>query len=282
MLTLAELVYVLVIPALAAGVIAGVARWRRGAWAMPLAVGAGFMAGYACLGVPRLPPRDGTDWLFWLTGPLALVGALAATTRHRLGSIYGATAGPIALAIVWPLTPGTVSPTTALTICLALAIVGTALTFIAGWVEEKIGPVPVVAGLCAAVGAAGVEVMSSHLRTVGIQGIVAAAALGAVTFLVTGLRAARGVAVVAVGLLAGFLVGGHFYPDPGVSGAHFVLLMLAPALLALGAVLPVRRQWLRGAVAVAAVLMYVAAVVAPTAYRAKQAADTDPYSAYGQ
>src|SRR4051812_20720167 len=79
MVTPSELLRVLLAPIFVSALLAGIGRWRRWAWAMPIAVGAGFVAGYALIGVPKLPPVDGTDWLFWLTAPVTACAALDAT-----------------------------------------------------------------------------------------------------------------------------------------------------------------------------------------------------------
>ena len=102
MLTVAELVRALLVPAVIAGLIAALGRWRGWNWMPPVAVGAGFLAGYAAFGVPTLPPRDGTDWLFWLAIPLTLLGVVDATVlRERR---WGWAVGGVAAGLV-PLVP---------------------------------------------------------------------------------------------------------------------------------------------------------------------------------
>jgi hypothetical protein len=53
--------------------------YRSRSWAGPLAVGLGFVAGFAALFAwPELPPRDVVEWLAWLAMPLALAGTVEA------------------------------------------------------------------------------------------------------------------------------------------------------------------------------------------------------------
>lgn len=295
MLTLDELARALLAPVLVAAAMAAVGAWRRWAWLLPVAAGAGFLTGFALFGVPRLPPRDGTDWLFWLALPLTAAGVTDAVLQHRpawrrYGWLAGAVMGATAFVIVRPLVPASVSTGTLITLAPALAAAGAALVLAAGWAEPRVGAWAVVTAFCVAVGGVGVVVMSSHLRIVGIYGIAASAALGPVAVGAGRFRDAdrpgRAVAVVAVGLLAGLLAGGRYYPDPGVSWVNFVVLVAAPALLLLGALLPVKRAWVRGAAAVLAVALAVGAVTVPTALEAKRAAEAesseDPYSGYYQ
>src|SRR5688572_242189 len=133
MLTGQELIHALLVPVLVAGVLAAVGRWRRWPWAMPLATGAGFLAGYALLRLPSLPPRDGTDWLFWLTIPLTVL-AMAAAVLSNGGSDtlvrHAAESGDVlvprsdANAAKWNWTFGAAAGLVALVIMLPLARVG--------------------------------------------------------------------------------------------------------------------------------------------------------------
>ena len=297
MLTPEELARAILVPLLVAVVIAALGTWRRRwAWALPVAAGAGFLAGFALFGVPRLPPRDGTDWLFWLAFPLAALGAADTLLQRyprwrRFGWLAGAAAGAAVFVIGRPLVPGGLSASTLATDALAYAAAGAALVYTAHWVEPRVGSWAVVAAFCITVGGAGVVVMSSHLRIVGIYGLAASAALGPVAAFAVRFRGGepnrpgRGVAVLAAGLLAGLLAGGRYYPDPGVSTAHLFVLTAAPVLVSLGALLPIKRPWVRGAVAVLAVAVAVGAVAVPTALEAKRAAEAtpdDPYGAYYQ
>jgi hypothetical protein len=283
MIAPSELLRVLLAPVLVSALIAGIGWWRRWAWAMPLAAGAGFVTGYALLGVPKLPPRDGTDWLFWMAIPVTLLGVLDATVNGRWGWALGAAAGAMAVVIGLPLAPHAVSHASLYGTAALLALGGSAVCFAAHFAERRVTPAAVVGALCVAVGGAAVVVMSSNLRIVGVYGIAASAALGPVAVLMGRVRAARSVAVVAVVLLAGLLAGGRFYPDPGVTWINLTVLFFAPALVLAAAYVPGKRDWVRGAFAVLVVAIAVAIVTGPTALAAKKAAEeaeTDPYAGY--
>jgi hypothetical protein len=285
MITSGELIRVLLAPIVVAAAIAGIGRWRRWAWAMPLAAGAGFVTGYALLGVPKLPPRDGTDWLFWVAIPATLLGVLDAMLGRRWGWALGGFAGVAAIVVGMPLAPHAVSHASLFGTAALLALGGLAVCLAAHFGERRVTPAAVVAALCITLGGTAVVVLSSNLRIVGVYGIAAAAAVGPVAVLAGRLNAGRSVAVVAVALLAGLLAGGRFYPDPGVTWTNFVILLFAPVLLLAGAFIRAKRDWIRGVVAVLAVAIAVAAVTAPTALAAKKAAEeaeTDPYSSYYQ
>src|SRR3954470_21230997 len=127
MVTPSELLRVLLGPILVAGVIAAISRWRRWAWGMPVAAGAGFLAGYALIGVPKLPPRDGTDWLFWLAIPATLLGVVDATVGRRWGWALGLAAGMVALVVVLPLPAETVPRGSLYAAAALLALAGAAV-----------------------------------------------------------------------------------------------------------------------------------------------------------
>jgi hypothetical protein len=264
--------------------VAALGHWRGWAWAMPVAAGAGFITSYALLGIPKLPPRDGTDWLFWVAIPVTLLGVVDAMVGGRWGWVLGAAAGGAMLVIVRPLAPDAVSMGELLGMTMALAGVGALLCLGARFAEWRIGAPAIVAALCITLGGAAVVVLSSNLRIVGIYGIALSAGLGPVAVLAGDhLRAGRSVAVVAIPLLAGLLAAGRYYADPGVSWSNFAVLMLAPALLPLSALPPGKRVWIRGVLAVVAVAITVAAVTMPTVLAAKKAAEStanDPYAGY--
>jgi hypothetical protein len=279
--TSAELLRGILAPLLFSMAIAGIARWRRWVWAMPLAAGAGFLSGYALLGLPRLPPRDGTDWLFWLAIPVTLLGMLDGVTRRRWGWIMGSAAGAVALVVTWPLLePHSISLAAICATALAMAAAGAALAWIADIAEPRIGAGWLIAVFCIVAGGAALVVLSSNIRIVGIDGFAAAAALAPTAVFAGPLRAGRGVAMVAVGLLSGLLVGGHYYADPGLTFTHLIVLMAFPALLLPAMLVPGRRNWVRGIIVVATTAGVVAAIAVPTALQAKKAAEADPYDAY--
>jgi hypothetical protein len=274
MLNWQELVRVVLVPLVVAAAIAGLGRWRRWPWAMPAAAGAGFLSGYVLLGVPRLPPRDGTDWLFWAAIPLTFLGIADAWARRRWTWVLGASAGAVAFALIQPLAESGVSAGALYGMPLLLAAVGAVLCLVIDLSDRRIGPVAVVAALCVVAGGTAVVVLSSNLRIVGLYGIAASVALGTVAVAVFGSRLAAGgsVGIVAIPIVAGLLVAGRYYPDPGVSWTNFVVLMASPLLLLIGAAVPGRRNWVPGLAAVVLVAVAVGCVAAPTALTAMKAA----------
>lgn len=282
MLTGRELLYAIGVPVIVSALIALLGFWRRWAWAMPLAAGVGFVAGYYELsGVPRLPPLDGTDWLFWAAIPVTGLGVVDAAVRVRWGWLLGAAAGAVVLRIGWPLVQNHAVPAAELCgFALIATVLGAGLSWAVCVAEPRLGSPAAIGALCVATGAAGVVVLSSHLRVVGVYGIAAAAALGPVAVLTGWVRAARSVAVVAFPLLAGLLIGGHYYPDPGVPWTQAAILIAAPVLLLPCSLIPIGRKWIRGTLAVALVAIVVGAVAGPTALAAKKASEADPYGGY--
>ncbi len=275
MLNWQELVRVVLVPLVVAAAIAGLGRWRRWLWAMPAAAGAGFLAGYALLGVPGLPPRDGTDWLFWVAVPLTFLGIADALARRRWGWVLGASAGAVAFALIRPLWQSGVSAGALYGIPLLLSVVGAVLCLVIDLSERRVGSVAVVAALCVVLGGTAVVVLSSNLRIVGLYGIAASVALGPVGAVAGRLAAGRSVGVLTIPIVAGLLVAGRYYPDPGVSWTNFVVLMASPLLVLIAAALPGRKNWARGLVAVVLVAVAVGCVAAPTALTAMKAAEVN-------
>lgn len=286
MLTNREILFGIMLP-LAVAVVIGLIAWRtKQAWLLPLGGGIGFLVGYASslgstggFGLPRLPPGDGTDWLFWAALPAIALAMLAGWLGWRWLAILGAWAGVVVWAIARPLVPGTLSAAAAVEIGVAAGVIGVIVVGVHSLVAARIGHGWSVLSLCIVLGGAGVTVLSSNLRTVGVYGIGAAAAVGGLVLFAQRLKAAPAVAILAASILCGLLAGGRFYPDPGVSWVGVAVLLASPLLMLAGLVVPSKRGWVRGAVAVLAVTIAVAAITAPAALAAKRAAEADPYSA---
>jgi hypothetical protein len=287
MITPSELLRVLLAPLIVSALIAVIGRWRRWTWAMPLAAGAGFIAGFALIGVPKLPPRDGTDWLFWLAIPATAVGIIHALPLGR-GRVLNHvtppwTPGLVACVIVLPLRES-VAPPVVLMMVFGFIVAGYAVHFALGYAGQRLGTTTIVAAMCVSVAASAVVLLSTNTRILGIYGIAAAAALGAVAVLAGPMRAGRPVAIVAMSLLAGLLAGGHFYADPGITWLQAGVLFVAPAAVLVGSKIPVGRHvWARGLISLALVVAVVSAVTIPAALAAKQAAEQtsdDPYAQY--
>src|SRR5687768_8876016 len=150
MLTIDEALRVVLAPMLAATAIAAIGWWRRWPWALPAAAGAGFFAGYAFVGVPRWPPLDGTDWLFWCALPVTALGVIDALIGRRGGWVAGTAAGVVAGIIVAPLAPHAVSNAAMVGTALAMAAAGAGLCYAARLIAKRVGPRTLVAGLCVA------------------------------------------------------------------------------------------------------------------------------------
>jgi hypothetical protein len=277
MLMWQEILHGIIFPVLVSALIAAVGAWRKWAWAMPLAAGGGFIAGYALMGAPGLPPSNGYDWIFWLAMPLTVLGALDVRLDRKWGWIFGVVAGLVALIVLRPLSPAGVSATEMWLTVGGLAGGGAAMGWVASIAQKRLGPFWTMGAFCIVAGGVGVTIMSSGSRGLGIDGLALSAALGPVAVLGMRLRGARGVVGVVFPVLAGLLVANHFYTDPGVTWTSFIVLLASPVLLLIGVVLPVKRAWMRGVVALLAVTIAVAAVTGPIALTAKKAAEADPY-----
>lgn len=285
MLTNRELLLGIFLPLAIALLFGAVAWWRRLPGLAPLAVGLGFLAGYASslgatggFGLPHLPPADGTDWLFWTTLPAMLLGIITARLGWRWLTVLATCAGLAVWAILHPLVPGSLSNIAILGLALAAGLLGVILATVLSFAADRIGHTWVTLALSVIVGGTGVVVLASNLRTTGVYGLGAGAAIFALAPFARSLRATGGLAILAVSILLGLLTCGRFYPDPGVSLLGLVILLAAPLLTLAGFVVPGKRPWLRGLTSLLAVTLAVAAIAVPTALAAKQAAEADPYS----
>jgi hypothetical protein len=289
MVTPSELARVLLAPLIVSALIAAIGRWRNWAWMMPLAAGAGFLAGFALIGVPKLPPRDGTDWLFWLAIPVtavAIIDALPFGSRRVRDHITPPFApGLVAIVIYLPLHAAAGS-LVAFVVGFGFMLAAYIVHLAFGFAGKRLGATVIIAVLCVTVGAAAVVLLSTNTRILGIYGIAAAVALGPVAALVGPMRAGRSVAVVALALLAGLLTGGHFYADPGITWLQAGVLFVAPAMVVIGCMVPVGRcVWARSVISLALVIAVVSAVTIPAALAAKHAAEKtseDPYADYSK
>jgi hypothetical protein len=295
MITDREIVRTVFLPFVLAGVIAAVAVWRRWQWLLPLAAGAAFLAGYVAVNrpnAPSLPPADGSDWVMWVGAAGAVVGAAAGAVRQRwLAPVLASVAGVGVYVILKPLPAPAVSVGSLWMTALLIGAAAIALTTALAWTAPRVPAAWTSGAFSVSIAGAAVLVMSSHFRTMGVNGLAAASSLGAVALAALWIRdcdasSTRGVAAYAFAVLAGILVAGRFYPDQGVRWMQLILLLLSPALVLVGALLPVRRDWVKGVVAVAAVAILVAAVTVPPALRAKKSAENpdpaDPYAGYSQ
>jgi hypothetical protein len=287
----------LVTPAVVAALLAAVAFWRKWAWLYPIAAAVAFVTGYVALNlpsdlaakqsvstvsavVPKFPPGDGTDWLFWLAVPVAALAVIDTFLPARFGWLCAAAAsGGVAFTVLRPLHD--LPPTTLEFATLAFSGIGALLAIAIDQAARRSNAFWTTAALAIVAGGAGVVIFASHSRSVGLRGLVLAAALGPIAVLSFRPAKPRAAATFAAPLLIGLLVSGRFYAD--VTVANFWLLLATPLLVLIGAALPTQRSWLRGLAALLAVAIATAAVTAPVALTAKRAAESaepDPYSAY--
>jgi hypothetical protein len=262
---------------------------RRLTIALPAVVAVAVMTGYGLLRKPELPPQDGSDWLFWMLVPLGLCAAIFQRIGARW-SAMGAMAGAVAYVVLRPIAPAIGSA--AVWECSAVAgLWGTAAAVTLPWAARRIDPAWIAAALASIVGAAGVVVLSSNFLTYGIIGMGAALAIVATAL---GLRPTapssaddgpariRGLSVIIIGILAGLLAGGRYYPHTGVGVFQFHLLGAAPLLIPVASCIPVKRNWARGALAVSLASAIVWSIAIPAALAAKHAAETSDSQVGGE
>jgi hypothetical protein len=192
----------------------------------------------------------------------------------RFGWLLGAAVGVVAFVVLKPLAD--VSAQVLWVTTGVFAVTGAALVLVARVAEARLGSFWTLAAFCIASSGAGVVILSSDSRTIGVHGVAVAAALGPVFVLGARLRAAQSVAILAAPLIGGLLLAGHFYA--GVTCTNMSVLLGAPLLLLVGAFLPLKQRWVRGLIGLVAVTVAVAAVTGPTALAAKKAAEADPYA----
>src|SRR5690349_1141341 len=112
MLTTREILFGILLPLLASGLLGLIPWLARMAWLIPLTVAAAFLIGYAnSLGAnggfafPRFPPSDGTDWLFWSAIPAVALAMLTPALPRHWKVLPALWAGVIVWIIVHPLVP---------------------------------------------------------------------------------------------------------------------------------------------------------------------------------
>ena len=280
MITFSQAIRAILIPLVVSTLLALLGRWQRWRWMMPAAVGVAFLTGYGLLAVPRFPPIDGTDWLFWLAIPATLLAILDSILLPQWGWTFGTVAGVVALVIIYQVVPGATSPAICFGTAVAVATVGAGLCLAVRTVEPRIGSWAVISGLCVALGGASIVVLASDSASVGIRGLAGAAALAPLALLTAkAAHSARSISIIAIAVLAGVLVGGHFYA--GVTWAQLVVLMLSPALLLAGFAVPGKRRRLAGLIAAVAVIAAVLPILVPAVIAAKHAAENNANDAYG-
>lgn len=274
MFTIHDLLAAAVVPLLISAALLGVGKWRNWPWMPPLAIGGGFLAGYALLGFPKLPPRDGTDWLFWLTIPLTGLGlATSALWPGRIWPLAISTS-LVSLVILHPIVPRGLS----LPAWCAVGAILLPAGWLQGWIVRvstpRVGPRTMACSLAMITFGAAVLIASSHLRIVGVYGLTATSAFIPACILISSPRSIAGLATLLLPLLSGMLLAGHFYADPGVPWLPLLVLLTAPALFLLPAMLPASPSW-RQLACFILIAAAVAAAMLPAAIAAKRASESN-------
>jgi hypothetical protein len=281
MLTDRQLWVGIALPGLVSMALMLIVVWRRWALVLPMVLGIAIMIGYWLLRRPELPPQDGCDWLFWMQVPLMVGGTLFQSLGARWAAM-GAIAGAVTYVVLRPIMPAIGSAG----IWNSLAVTGlwgTAGAITLPWAARRIDAMWIAAALAGIVGASAVVVLSSNFLTYGIIGMGAAMAILPIA---VGLRRMahrngndgpgiiRGLSVSIMGLLAGLLAGGRYYPHTGVSPFQFHVLGAAPLLIPLARCLPGKRDWVRCVAAVVLPSAIVWCIAIPAALAARHAAET--------
>jgi hypothetical protein len=203
-------------------------------WAGPLAVGAGFAGGYWSLfGWGEFPPLDVTEWLFFLTLPLVVLGTLDALTRFPMHGrlVAGLAAALLAVSLLcWPIvaTDDGFRNDTAVVVALGALLSVGCITSIEALAVRISGARLSAILLAAAVTASMTLVLSGSQRLGQTAGVLAATQAGTLAASVVLGRAAVGRATVLIFVIlyAGLLLCGCGYASLTVTNA--LILFLAP------------------------------------------------------
>ncbi len=312
MMTMRDILTGILLPLAASALLMLLGIWSRLRWMGAIAVAAGFLAAYAATGRPEFPPHDGVDWLFWLAGPMAVVGAAAGLLWKGAGrnsvttprgpsvvasGIVGAALGGLlaavaAYVVARPLIlVGSVPAAEGYELAAGAMVVGAVAVWLSQWAAGRMGGGWVILAWSIALGGTGVVLMSTALRAVGIHGLSASAGTFAAGMVALAMRgktrrigggASGGVAVLAAGLMGGLLSAGKFYPPgDGVAWWAAGLLMVSAGLVICGAAIPGKARWLKAVVGLLAVAIAVGALAAPAALKAMKAAEAMADDLYG-
>ncbi len=203
-------------------------------WAGPLAVGAGFAGGYWSLfGRGEIPPLDVTEWLFFLTLPLVVLGTLDALMRFPM---HGRLAASVAAALLalsllsWPIVAtgdGVQNEAAVVVVLGALLSVG-CITSLEALAVRISGARLSAVLLVAAVPASMAIVLSGSQRLGQTAGVLAATQAGTLVASVVLGRAAVGRATVLIFVIlyAGLMLCGCVYAS--LTPTNALILFLAP------------------------------------------------------
>lgn len=230
-------------------------------WGGPVAVGAGFVAGWLALfGWPGFPPSDAIDWLLFLAPPLAVLGTCGALWRGHgaVRILLVGVAVPVSLLLLarpllnaeQPQIGGLLFAATTLAVVTLVSL---------DTLAERTSAVRMSSILLCVGGPAAITLMASGSLRLGQIGMLLAATQVGIVLVSVGLgriALARGTTLVFGTLLAALLFGGHLYAE--LTAFDAVVLGLAGNLAWFGYRWPKHRPLARGVVQVAAVLALAA------------------------
>ncbi len=244
-------------------------------WVGPVAVSAGFVAGYLALfGWPGLPPHDAIDWLLPIAVPLAVLGLLDSYYRapSPVRGLSIAVAVPVSfLLLAWPLIggpPPANAPDLPARVMLAtgVTVVTLAATDLLA-ARSSAGRLNAIL-LAVAVPAAIVLMCSGSARLGMIATLLAATQVGSLGANIVLGRAGlgRGIVLVFGTLLAGVLLCGYLYAQLTASNA--LLLAAAPNMAWLGRRGPRGLGWLAHVAIQVGLVLAVASIAVARAWMA--------------
>lgn len=254
MFTPRDVIFGAAVPALV-GLVILLAAWRpwraagsapRGLdWGGPLALCAGFLAGYAGIfSRPPFPPLDSVDWLFYLTIPLA-VAALAVNTKDRALWLVGIAVimeGLSSGLLTLPLWQHTWSPVQGAAWVGGLEPLAAVTVLVLSAVARQSKGLPLPVAYLVLGGLAALTLLLSGSQKLGQLGGALAAALGPVLLLAWWSGRpflSRGASLTLAILYLGLLAAGHFYAS--LTPLNGALLAAAPLAAGVGLLPPLRR-----------------------------------------
>ena len=232
MITLAQILWCFIVPL----AIALVVFWPRWRWTGALAVGAAFIVGHVGWpGVPEFPPSTGGDWIFWLAGPLTVVGLVEALVVRMPAWLRAILSSVASIALIWimlrPLMPQTLTPAQAGTgaalfgLAAALAVESTHLLAR----REQGMSVSLALMLMLVTLAGGIMLLASGSLIQGfLAGPLVATTIAALILTRRQPWTRVGGPLVLLVLLVGLLARSHFYNYDGATTPMVLLVILAP------------------------------------------------------
>ena len=252
--------FAVLLPAMVAAGVVGLARRFGRWWWSASAVGLASSAAHLALARPAFPPSDVTDRVFFIA--LAAVALAVFEAARRLGSPGRIAGRALLAALTLGLVLGPVIGNEALTVRL----VASAVVALAAWANVEAlaarGDASAAFGaLLVTAAGAGLVLLLSGSAVLGQLGVALSAALAG-AWLSSGFRTPEGFAPAGSAVLVALLVIGFVYASlPGLSALG---LAVAPAAAWVVEVCPARRwnPWARAALGAAALAIPIGVAVA--------------------